>query len=542
MSLFKAYVWNGSKIYTIILEELTIENLKYQSNPLQNAKQIESPSKEDVEEKNERIEVNEVRNPLVLLAGEIEQKGCLGGARQDFNLLQTLFETNLGMKFISRHCHTNGYDGLIFVWCGYERFKSNGVPDNTYFKDIKNLFVSQTQYFVGKPKVLMNISYSRQRPDNRKISDTWLYNVHSDIFSICVNIPISSIEEHPVSLFIKVFCQVLPAYINKSFHCILQQLSRILLHQLFDIEEGAETDLKTCCDFYLIPRSSAENVKSNLLFDTDKDKNIPETLSFKNHWNKDWKKANLEAAKVVEQMFERVEQGMIVVAKTISERQSNNNNDNTSSFFMQIHDHKVEKKQFGEYWVHVIKGKTIILDNVNIDGNMYVVNCEIQCKTNVHITTQVFVTNNGLVDQHCVNPIQWNTKFHHDIPLLLQNLQDQSNNCSKNQLFDGAIVYLEKSLEISIDTFGLNHHSVAGLYNNLGNAYQNKQQYNRAVTCYENALHIYLDIFGTVHAHIANSFYNLGNACINKGEYNKAIESYQKALKLYLEIFGRNHY
>ncbi|ETN97130.1 hypothetical protein RFI_40401, partial [Reticulomyxa filosa] len=151
-----------------------------------------------------------------------EQKGCLGGARQDFNLLQTLFETKFGYevfnaynfenskielcslndieRFISRHCHTNGYDGLIFVWCGYERFKSNGVPDNKYFK---NLFVSQTQCFVGKPKVLMNISYSRQRPDNRKISDTWLYNVHSDIFSICVNIPISSIEEHPVSLFIK---------------------------------------------------------------------------------------------------------------------------------------------------------------------------------------------------------------------------------------------------------------------------------------------------------------------------------------------------
>ncbi|ETO00028.1 hypothetical protein RFI_37431, partial [Reticulomyxa filosa] len=140
----------------------------------QNTKQIESPSKEDVEEKNERIELNEVRNALVLLAGEIEQKGYLGGTRQDFNLLQTLFEMKFGYevfnaynsenskiefcslndieRFISRHCHTNGYDGLIFVWCGYERFKSNGVPDNTYFKDIKNLFVSQTQYFVGKPK------------------------------------------------------------------------------------------------------------------------------------------------------------------------------------------------------------------------------------------------------------------------------------------------------------------------------------------------------------------------------------------------------
>ncbi|ETN97713.1 hypothetical protein RFI_39812, partial [Reticulomyxa filosa] len=231
-----------------------------------------------------------------------------------------------------------------------------------------------------------------------------------------------------------------------------------------------------------------------------------------NHWNKDWKKANLEAAKVVEQMFERVEQGMIVVAKTISERQSNNNNDNTSSFFMQIHDHKVEKKQFGEYWIHVIKGKTIILDNVNIDGNMYVVNCEIQCKTNVHITTQVFVTNNGLVDQHCVNPIQWNTKFHHDIPLLLQNLQDQSNNCSKSQLFDGAI---EMPIKI--------------------NSNITEQLHDMKMHC------IYLDVFGTVHAHTANSFYNLGNACINKGEYNKAIESYQKALKLYLEIFGRNH-
>ncbi|ETO36780.1 hypothetical protein RFI_00281 [Reticulomyxa filosa] len=275
-----------------------------------------------------------------------------------------------------------------------------------------------------------------------------------------------------------------------------------------------------------------------------------QTLDFHKHWSIDWKKSNLTAVEIVSQMMKHNEKGLIVVSSLISYWENSTElniycNDNKCSFRRLLaNDDKVEKIQFGEYWVHILKQELVILDNIDIDGNVYGINCEIRCKGNVNISTQFFISNNCIVDEKLklyVSPIQWNIKIHHDIPILLQNLQDEANDCLEKQCYEDTIRYLYEALDISIHYFGSHHPYVADLNNTLGICYDQAERYDEAIECYKKSLKIGLSVYGINHGWVANLYNNLGLAYDNNEEYDKAIESGEKALQIRVNIFGDNH-
>ncbi|ETO28961.1 hypothetical protein RFI_08162 [Reticulomyxa filosa] len=272
---------------------------------------------------------------------------------------------------------------------------------------------------------------------------------------------------------------------------------------------------------------------------------IPETLNFKRYWNRNWRKANAEAAKMVEQMLHNNDQGLIVIVYNTPEWKGINDTSSLpSSFITLVNNNKSERKQFDKYWMYVIKSNSVILDNVNIDGNMYAINCEIQFNENVNITIQLFITKNVIIDQRLkqsISPILWNTKMHYDIPVLLQDLENKDEQCKLKKLFDGSIIHLQKHLQICTSSFGFNHPYVAISYNMIGLRYDDKGQYDKAIEFFGKALEIILDIFGINYSFVAQLYYNLGLTYDNKQQYDKSIECHEKALKIRLEVFGTSH-
>ncbi|ETO22064.1 hypothetical protein RFI_15137 [Reticulomyxa filosa] len=515
----------------------------------------------------------EVKNPLVLLAGAIkyEQQSYLEDAKQDLCLLQTLFQTKFGYNvfntlnsqnptsesltlndlnnFILKHClnlrddcsnNKNAYDGLIFVWCGYGSNEDNLITSDMKTKPLKHIqddFAIRTDYFMGKPKIFMKIIYGEQekasqmkikRVNENNQKRLW-YNHDADIFTIFANNPRNSITEAAGNgnkkkerHFTEVFCQVIENNIDKSFDLILGQMLE---------RQVIQTILTTHSDIYLTPRSRHDEEKYEVPVLID---DTPKNLDFKKHWNTYWRKANVEAAKMVEKMLKNNEQGLVVVTNDAIASQ-NTTNPTTKIW---------KKKQFREYWMYAIKTKLVVLNDVNIDGNVYAINCEIQCQANVNITTQLFVTKNTIFDQRLrqfISISQWNTNTNHDLPLQLQELEDKAEQCSEKKLFDDALVHLQKYLQICIDAFGCNHPYVSIAYNMIANAYSDSAQYATAIATYEKAVQIIADNFGTKHAFVAQFYHNLALIFHDKRQYQKAIEYNEKSLDLRLKIFENNH-
>ncbi|ETO30703.1 hypothetical protein RFI_06414 [Reticulomyxa filosa] len=297
---------------------------------------------------------------------------------------------------------------------------------------------------------------------------------------------------------------------------------------------------------YTKKKEQIQNV-SNDAIDYDqfesKKESVTETLDFKNHWNRNWRKANAEATKLVKQMLHDNEQGIIIVAYGTSEW-TDIKDDSSSSFIQLIKNENIIKKQFRTYWLYAIKRELIILDSVNIDGNVYIVNCKFQYKENTKITTQVFVTSNVIVDQHLkesFSVIPWDIKIHHNIPLHLQYLEDKDEEYTSKKLFDTSIIYLKNYLKISINNFGLNHPYVAISYNLIGLTYNKKGQHDKAIELFGKALQIISNIFGMNCSFIAQLYGNIAKTYADKKEYNKSIEFLEKALTIQLSIFGNLH-
>ncbi|ETO36733.1 hypothetical protein RFI_00331, partial [Reticulomyxa filosa] len=259
------------------------------------------------------------------------------------------------------------------------------------------------------------------------------------------------------------------------------------------------------------------------------------------HCNRNWRRANVAAAKLVEQMLKQNKRGLIIAAKNNSECKTT---DGQSSFIMAICDDNIKKTQFGTYWMYAIMQPVVLLDKMDIDGNIYAVDCEIQCKGHVNVTTQLFVTKNATVDwqlMQSASSVPWNTKIHHDIPAILQDIEEKEEEFSRKRLFDDIILHLQKYMQLSIDNFGLKQPYATIAHNLMGIAYKNKAQYDTAIEFYEKGLQIVLDIFGANHAFAAQFYHNLGMVYRNKLQYDKSLMYYEKALQIKLEIFGMNH-
>ncbi|ETO29751.1 hypothetical protein RFI_07370 [Reticulomyxa filosa] len=517
--------------------------------------------------------------PLVLLTGT---------AKHDINLLQSLFQSKFGYQVFSTYNPQTPktefltlkelnnfivglrlnfaddddnpiYDGLIFVWCGYDDFGANEniliTSDNKSkdFKEIQNHFMTKTDYFIGKPKIFIKITYKAQ--EETKIIATqkkiW-YNHDTDVFTIFANTSKKSTTEASGSYFTEIFCQETTNNVGKSLEFIIKQVTKIVLGQVFEREIG-QIISTTYSDIYLLPRFSKSCIQHNDGDDTKyeqtaiKNKDIPETLDFKKHWNRQWRRSNVDAAKIVETMICEKEQGLVVVAFDKSKWKKEN--DNFYSIINLINDKQNDIKKYKDYCLYIIKTKTtIVLEEIVIDGNVYVVDCKLECKGIVQITTQLF-------EEECTkrelftNSISHIQKYYqlsidtfglnHPFVAISYNLLALTHDNNKQP--DKAIEYFEKALKITLDIFGVNYSFVAQLYDNLGNTYERKGQYDTAIECHSRSLQIRLEIFGTSHVEVAWSYINLGSTYQNKVEYDKAIEFYERALQIRLEILEMDH-
>ncbi|ETO09618.1 hypothetical protein RFI_27758 [Reticulomyxa filosa] len=281
-------------------------------------------------------------------------------------------------------------------------------------------------------------------------------------------------------------------------------------------------------------------------------KNTIEGLDMKKHSTANWLKANAEAAKIVKKMIRKNKNGIVIVTNGISEWKERItkldlikiNKSDTGSFLMLLDDNKTEKKQIGEYWIYAIKRKLIILQDINIDGNVYAVNCDIQCKGKVDITTQLYVTKKAKIDQklkQTIAPIQWNTKIHYNVLLKIRDLSDKRLQCSKKNLLDDAIAYAQEYISFSIKIFGSNHPFVADGYNDLGLSLHSKCKYDKAFECFEKALTISLLFFEANHIWIGNIYSNLFSLHNSVKQFDKAAECGEKYLQNRINLFGANH-
>ncbi|ETO35898.1 hypothetical protein RFI_01162 [Reticulomyxa filosa] len=287
-----------------------------------------------------------------------------------------------------------------------------------------------------------------------------------------------------------------------------------------------------------------KHTKIKLKIDKEQTKVSLETLDFKKHWSVHWIKANVEAAKIVKDMINKNEQGLIIITNNLH---FNKNEVNDNSFNILINDNNIEKKQIEEYWMYVIKRKLIILnDNIIIDGNIYAIDCDIKLQGNIQITTQFFITKNTIINQQelkqSIIPIQWDMEIHHNIPVTLQNLIDKQQQYLQENIFEDALFHSQQHLQLCINTFGLNHPFVADSYNYLGSVYREKKEYVESIEYYNKALTISLNVFGMNHPWTANIYTNIGRSYNRNNQYDKSIEYQKKGLKIRLDIFGINHY
>ncbi|ETO24703.1 hypothetical protein RFI_12454 [Reticulomyxa filosa] len=562
MSSFKVYVNDGTKMRTVMPSDVTSEQKRIDCSVEVNESEI----------KKQGLQSYSMKHPLILLAGAIEyeqQRQHLENVRHELYIFEALFQSKFGYEvcstynsqnastesltlhqlnnFILQHGldneknKVNGYDGLIFVWCGYG---TNEINENIlitsdgkikHLKDIQNDFVKKTDYFIGKPKIFIKIGHkgeeifhlNRINSDNETIRNKPSNIIESDIFAIFVTTS---------------------TYCSKKYN---QDIEKATIQIVFDKTVGREL-IQTASTLpfalHLVPRSFLkEQIQNTNTYDVKyeplkRDKNhIPETLDFKNHWNRLWRKANAEAVKIVKAMLSEHEQGLIVVAYNTLKWK--NRNDNLSSLLNLVNNIEDDIKDFEDYLVCVIKRKAILLQDINIDGNAYAIDCELQCKGYTKITTQLFVTANARIDQQLrqsLSIIKWNMEIHHDVPLQLRAIEYEEEKCTEDRYLSKSINHLERHLQFSIDTLGADHLFVAISYNMLGLRYYNKRDYDSAIHAFEKALRVIIGSYGVNFPFGAQLYYNLACSCSQK-DYQDAKEYFELSLKIRLNTHDINH-
>ncbi|ETO02220.1 hypothetical protein RFI_35216 [Reticulomyxa filosa] len=495
-------------------------------------------------------------------------------ARQDLHMLEKLFKEKLNYQvfitcdknafsesltldnlndFLPEHedivAQSYGmmpYDGLIFIWCGYNKSNDNNDINLLYTSDNETKYFGDIQqnYYEEKQDSIS----TRAQIDAQCINDKDVLTIFvKSIIDTPKNDEKEDMDESSAdyndnnkgSYFVKLFCQSIENNMDKSFQIMLEQVAEDLSNQNIRKDFMRVNSTNTHLSIYLTPRSHDDDKDNNLL---SINKDIPESLNFHRHHSLEWIKANVKAVKIVQEMIDNNEQGLIVVTNDISHWKTTTNCNEFS--FHRLINNDIQKLELRDYWVYIIKSRLIILEEITIDGNVYAIQCEIQCKENVNITTQLFVTSQSIIDPlltSSISPIQWNKKIHHDIPIQFQYLENRANSCTQMACAGNAIVHLQNCLHLSIQTFGNHHPYVANAYSNLGSAYRDKECHNKAIECHEVALKISLDVFGINHAWTANLYDHLGVSYRNNGEYGKAIDCHRKALNIRLEVFKDNY-
>jgi tetratricopeptide (TPR) repeat protein len=104
-----------------------------------------------------------------------------------------------------------------------------------------------------------------------------------------------------------------------------------------------------------------------------------------------------------------------------------------------------------------------------------------------------------------------------------------------------ALEYFQLCLDIQIKTLGREHQSVADSLNNIGIIWQNKGESDKALEYNQRSLDIKLKTLGAEHPNVAGSYHNIGNVWYYKGESDKALKFYQLSLNTRIRSLGVEH-
>ena len=108
-------------------------------------------------------------------------------------------------------------------------------------------------------------------------------------------------------------------------------------------------------------------------------------------------------------------------------------------------------------------------------------------------------------------------------------------------IYDEALLFYEKALELTKKEYGENHVDVATSYNNIASVYNSQGKYDEALELYNKALNILKSILGENHVYVAYTYNNIALVYVKQGKYEKALELYNKALDIYKSTLGENH-
>ena len=97
---------------------------------------------------------------------------------------------------------------------------------------------------------------------------------------------------------------------------------------------------------------------------------------------------------------------------------------------------------------------------------------------------------------------------------------------------DSSLVWLEKSLEMKLQTLKAGDSEIADDYHNIGKVHRKKGECDQAITMFEKALVIWRKTLGNNTLKLATSYSDIGNAYQSKGNFVKALEHHEEAVKI----------
>ncbi|ETN98303.1 hypothetical protein RFI_39207, partial [Reticulomyxa filosa] len=255
---------------------------------------------------------------------------------------------------------------------------------------------------------------------------------------------------------------------------------------------------------------------------------------------KEWNEAIKAAHTIVEDMIENKEKGIVVVASNLDQMAKLNSQQSHEDtyFTMMINSDQYMKKQIviEPYKICSFHSKSTTLDNITIDGCVYIVDCTIYGIGNCHVTQYLIHTEQSVINYNFDSSLcttLW--------PIDTNNLMDLGFSLREKSNFDKAIQFFRIVLGVRLDKLGEDHIDVADSYDNLGLAYHEKDEYDIAIKYYKKGLKIRLDKLGEDHIDVANLCHSLGAAYNQKDEYDIAITFHKKALKIRLDKQGEDH-
>ncbi|MBU0487272.1 MAG: CHAT domain-containing protein [Bacteroidetes bacterium] len=129
--------------------------------------------------------------------------------------------------------------------------------------------------------------------------------------------------------------------------------------------------------------------------------------------------------------------------------------------------------------------------------------------------------------------------------------------------YEKALDYYTKGLDLRLEVLGEKHPDVAGSYNNIANTYQLKGEsgtdtellpalFDKALEYYQKSLELYIELLGEVHPYVAGTCSNIGSTYYSKGKllpnskdalplFEEALEYQQRALGIRRNVYTETH-